>query len=166
MEEAIASSQLEGASTTREVAKEMLRTNRRPRDNAEQMILNNYNASLEIRDLKKDTLTPGMLCHLQEVLTEKTLDNPKAAGRFRLPDEPISVVDSRTGETILRSTPQPKRFESRIREICDLPNTKSKPFVHPLHKAIMLHFANGFIHPFVDGNGRTGLPGQFFTGTC
>src|SRR5581483_4984285 len=91
MEEAIASSQLEGASTTREVAKEMLRTNRRPRNTAEQMILNNYKTILEIRDLKKEQLTPAMLRHLHEMLTKKTLEKPDAAGRFRLADEPVVV---------------------------------------------------------------------------
>ena len=41
-EEAITSSQLEGASTTREVAKEMLEKNLSPKDKSQQMILNNY----------------------------------------------------------------------------------------------------------------------------
>ena len=39
MEEAIASSQLEGAVTTREVAKSMLRTKRKPKNHSEKMIL-------------------------------------------------------------------------------------------------------------------------------
>src|ERR1700733_43978 len=42
MEEAITSSQLEGAATTREVAKEMIRTGRPPRDKDERMIANNF----------------------------------------------------------------------------------------------------------------------------
>jgi hypothetical protein len=44
MEEAIRSSQLEGATTSRRVAKELLRTGRAPRDRSERMILNNYRA--------------------------------------------------------------------------------------------------------------------------
>ena len=40
MEEAIASSQIEGAVTTREKAKDMLRKNKNPRTKSEQMILN------------------------------------------------------------------------------------------------------------------------------
>lgn len=154
MEEAIASSQLEGATTTREVAKEMLRTGRRPHDNAERMILNNYKAILEIRDLKEDKLTPAMLCHLQDVLTEGTLKNPQAAGRFRLAEEEVSVVDVTTDE-ILYTPPPAATLEKRIEEVCDFANAKSKPFVHPIIKAMALHFALGFIHPFVDGNGRT-----------
>lgn len=42
MEEAIASSQMEGASTTRKVAKEMLRKKQKPRDKSQKMIANNY----------------------------------------------------------------------------------------------------------------------------
>jgi hypothetical protein len=42
IEEAITSSQLEGAVTTRRVAKEMLRCGRKPSDRSERMILNNF----------------------------------------------------------------------------------------------------------------------------
>ena len=43
MEEAIASSQMEGANTTRRVAKDMLRKRGKPRNKDQQMIVNNYN---------------------------------------------------------------------------------------------------------------------------
>jgi Fic family protein len=154
MEEAIASSQLEGACTTRQIAKEMLRTKRKPLNEAEKMIRNNYQAILEVRDLKKDRLTPDILCHLQKILTRGTLQNPNAAGRFRLATEPINVVDERTGD-VLHEPPPADQIEWRIREICDFANAVSEPFVHPIVKAAVLHFAIGFVHPFADGNGRT-----------
>jgi hypothetical protein len=44
IEEAITSSQLEGAATTRAVAKDMLQTGRLPRDRGERMIYNNFKA--------------------------------------------------------------------------------------------------------------------------
>jgi len=154
MEEAIASSQIEGAATTREVAKEMLRSERRPRDKGEQMILNNYNAILEIRERKADALTPELLLNLHSVLTENTLDDPGEGGRFRLPGENINVIDFRTNE-VIHTPPPAKEIAGRIQSICEFANQKSKPYVHPLVKAIALHFAIGFVHPFVDGNGRT-----------
>ena len=154
MEEAIASSQLEGASTTRKVAKEMLRAGRKPITDAEKMIMNNYRAILEVRDLKKESLTPKLLCHLQSVLTEDTLDNPDAVGRFRRGDEAIEVVDNVTG-AVLHTPPPADELEWRIKEICDFANSISNPFVHPVVKASILHFAIGYVHPFVDGNGRT-----------
>ena len=59
MEEAIASSQIEGASTTRRVAKEMLRTGRGPRDVSERIILNNYRAIMRNRHAEGRAVDPG-----------------------------------------------------------------------------------------------------------
>ncbi len=154
MEEAIASSQLEGASTTRRVAKEMLRSNRKPQTTAEKMILNNYQAILEVRERKKEKLTPELLCHLQSVLMDGILEKSDGVGRFRRDDEVIQVVDTATN-TILHTPPLASELSWRIQEICDFANTESDPFIHPVVKAAVLHFAIGFIHPFVDGNGRT-----------
>jgi Fic family protein len=153
MEEAIASSQLEGAITTRRVAKEMLRTNRRPRSDSERMILNNYQAILAVRELKDEPLTPEVLRHLQGVLTGGTLAE-EAVGRFRREGEAVEVVDSRTGE-VLHVPPAASEIDWRVREICDFANQVPEPFVHPVVKASVLHFALGYLHPFVDGNGRT-----------
>ena len=61
IEEAISSSQLEGASTTQNVAKEMIRQGRTPRNKSEQMIFNNYQAMHFIRDYKNDPLTPSLV---------------------------------------------------------------------------------------------------------
>src|SRR5690348_10274709 len=58
MEEAITSSQLEGAATTRDVAKEMIRSGRKPRDIGEQMIFNNYLTMQRIAKLKDEPLSP------------------------------------------------------------------------------------------------------------
>src|SRR5437660_4838954 len=61
MEEAITSSQLEGAATTREVAKEMIRTGRQPADKEEQMIFNNFVTMQRITDLKNYAMSPEMV---------------------------------------------------------------------------------------------------------
>ncbi len=154
MEEAIASSQLEGASTTRRIAKEMLRANRTPKNEAERMILNNYQTMLEVRDLKDEKLTPGLLCELQHAIVKDTTSNSDEAGRFRRSNELIQVVDNTKNE-VIHDPPDASELEWRIQEICDFANHDSDPFVHPAIKAIVLHFALGFVHPFVDGNGRT-----------
>jgi Fic family protein len=87
VEEAIRSSQLEGASTTRKVAKEMIRSGRKPADRSERMISNNYRAMEFVRDCAEEQLTPEMLLELHRILTHDSLDNPDAAGRFQAPDE-------------------------------------------------------------------------------
>jgi Fic family protein len=153
MEEAIASSQLEGACTTRKVAKEMLRSQRKPETAGEQMILNNYQAILAIQELQKELLTPQLLLNLQSILMEGSEDKD-IIGRFRRKDENIYVEDTLTKEP-LHIPPHASELEWRLKEVCDFANNVSKPFIHPVIKAVILHFMMGYVHPFVDGNGRT-----------
>jgi Fic family protein len=154
MEEAIASSQLEGAVTTRRVAKQMLREGRRPKNRAERMIFNNYNAILRIRDCKSDDLTLALLKELHSILTTDTLEDSTGEGHFRVAGDNVVVEDSSTHE-VLHTPPSAVSLDERIEEICNFANQRSKPFIHPVTKAIVLHFALGYVHPFVDGNGRT-----------
>lgn len=153
-EEAITSSQLEGASTTRKVAKEMLQSGREPKDRSERMILNNYRAMQFMRSRSHDDLTPAMVLELHRIVTAGTLDDPDGAGRLRLADENIVVADE-TGR-LLHLPPDAGRLEQRMRDLCAFANEdQSSPFVHPVVRAIVLHFWLGYDHPFVDGNGRT-----------
>ena len=154
IEESITSSQLEGAATTREVAKDMLRQGRKPRDRSEQMIYNNYRAMRFILKLADRPLTPNIILELQQIVTEKTLDDPTAAGRLRSPDESIHVADE-TGQ-ILHIPPDANELPQRIEELCDFANSEDETtFRHPVVRAILLHFWIAYDHPFVDGNGRT-----------
>jgi Fic family protein len=154
--EAISSSQIEGATTTRKVAKDMIRQGRAPKDKSEQMIFNNYHAMQFILEFKNEELTPGIILELHKILTEKTLDDENKAGVFRTEeDKDIHVVDETTVK-ILHTPPDAKGLERRIQLICDFANNgQSESFIHPVLKAIVLHFMLAYEHPFVDGNGRT-----------
>jgi Fic family protein len=155
IEESISSSQLEGASTTRDVAKEMLRQGRKPKNPSEQMIFNNYKAMAIIRDFKDDDLTPSLILHLHEVITDNTLDDPSKAGRYRDRNDDIHVIDA-TASVVLHTPPDAEQLPQRIDNICRFANHSSgHEFIHPVIKAIALHFMIGYDHPFVDGNGRT-----------
>ena len=154
IQEAITSSQLEGAVTTREVAKEMLRTGRTPRDKSERMILNNYLTMQEIIRIKDKPLTVPLLLDIHRRVTSETLGNPAAAGRFRRSDEPVLVMD---GEgQVHHDPPSADDLELRAARLCDFANVSaSTPFIPPVVRAIILHFWLAYDHPFVDGNGRT-----------
>lgn len=155
IEEAITSSQLEGASTTREVAKEMIQTGRKPRDRSETMIYNNYQAMQFIRELRDLPLTPKTVLELQRMLTDGAIDDPGAAGRFRRSDEPIVVMDPIVG-TVLHTPPPAAELPERLQAMCAFANSKDeRAFMHPVIRAIILHFWLAYDHPFVDGNGRT-----------
>jgi len=154
IQEAITSSQLEGAATTREIAKEMIKTGRAPRDKSEQMILNNFKTMWRIGKLKDKSLSKELVFDIHKIITDKTLDDKSAAGRFRKPDERIVVAD--LYNEIFHDPPPAKQLEERIVAMCDFANGKTPNyFIHPVIRAIVLHFWLAYDHPFVDGNGRT-----------
>lgn len=156
IEEAITSSQLEGASTTRDEAKNMLRSGRDPRDRSERMILNNYHVMEQIRRLKDEPFTPDRILELHRIISDGTLDDPTAAGRFRRDDERVAVMDA-TQTVKLHEPPPAASLPARLERLCVFANqsAKEQPFVHPVIRAILVHFMLGYDHPFVDGNGRT-----------
>ena len=160
-QEAVTSSQLEGAATTRAAAKEMLRTGRPPRTRGERMILNNYLTMQRIAEWKERPLDESLLFEMHRMVTDGTLDDPGAAGRLRRSDEKITVQDVITGE-VFHSPPPANQLEDRLKALCEFANGSildvGKPlgrFVHPAVRAILLHFWLAYDHPFVDGNGRT-----------
>ncbi len=154
MEEAIASSQIEGAVTTRKKAKEMLRQNKKPTNKSEQMILNNYTTIKRIVEIKNDTLTKDNLLEIHKLITAETFSNKTEEGRYRQDDD-IDVVDTATGE-VVHHPPDKDDIEVLMADLFRFFNDdESKIFIHPLIKACIIHFMVGFIHPFADGNGRT-----------
>lgn len=153
IEESITSSQLEGASTTRRVARQLILTGRQPRGRSETMIFNNYLTMKMIVELKTEKLTPELVLHIHEQVTRSTLDDPAAAGRIRNSSEDIYVAD-REDQAIHRP-PRADTLQERIESMCAFANGASEaPFIHPVLRSIILHFWLGYDHPFVDGNGR------------
>lgn len=159
MEEAIASSVLEGAATTRKAAKDMLRKGRKPRNDSEQMVVNNYMAMKYILKQKDEPLTPELILRIHSIVTEHTIDEAYT-GRYRNNNE-VEVSDRISG-IVYHIPPDYTEIEESITELCRFANSddlkngdKNGVFIHPLIKAIVLHFLIGYIHPFQDGNGKT-----------
>jgi len=158
MEEAIASSQLEGANTARKVAKRMLMEGRKPGTKSERMIVNNYKAMLLIEESYKDgqPMSLDMLLRLHVILTDGTLDDEKDAGRLRSgKGDDVYVVDGQG--TIYHEGPDPAFVKTELDRLIAYANesaSDSKQFTHPIVKAVILHFWIAYLHPFVDGNGR------------
>jgi len=154
IQEAFTSSQLEGAVTTRIVAKEMIRTGRLPCDKSEQMILNNFAAMKHINKLKNELLSKELIFDIYQLVTAKTLDDSSAVGRFRTADEKVHVIDMYN--EVFHDPPPANQLEERMAAMCAFANGRTPEyFVHPAIRAIILHFWMAYDHPFVDGNGRT-----------
>ena len=156
LEEAIASSQLEGAHTTRNAARLMIANKREPRNKDEQMILNNYNTILKIdEDYKNKPLSEELIFELHRMLTNKTIGENET-GRYRRNTDNIVVQGQIGNEDYITHTPPSEKFvKSEMSRLINYANDISdEGFFHPIVKAIFLHFWIGYLHPFVDGNGR------------
>jgi Fic family protein len=155
IEESITSSQLEGASTTAEVARDMIRSGRRPTDRSERMILNNFMAMRFVQENCGSELTPSFVFELHRLVTDGTLEDADRAGRFRTTGDNIVVSDP-YGNT-LHTPPHASELAGRLSAMCDFANSRGDEdtFMHPVVRAILLHFWLAYDHPFVDGNGRT-----------
>jgi len=150
LEEAIASSQIEGAATTTAVALKMLKSGRKPRNVSEQMIFNNWRSIQLITTLTKKPLDIALIIEVHQTITANT-EAASCAGNFR--QQQIYVQDYIDGE-IAHVPPKATLVPKYIEELCAFANT-DEPFIHPIVKAAIIHFMFAYIHPFTDGNGRT-----------
>jgi Fic family protein len=157
IEEAITSSQIEGAATSRRRARELLKSGGKPRTNDEKMILNNYLAMQQIKEgLMDKPLSIEMIKDIQTRLTIDTSVAEKDVGQFRQDideNDMVGVYDS-SDNSILHTPPPAKEIVSRLNGFCAFVNDDSE-FMHPIIKGILIHFYLAYIHPFYDGNGRT-----------
>lgn len=154
MEEAIYSSILEGAVSTREKAKELLLKERKPGTIDEQMIVNNYKTIIKLKEYKNEPLTNELILKIHKQITEDTLKNKSDEGRYRNRNG-INIVDEY--DEIFYTPPSFEELPTLMDALCHFANENgtSTEFLHPVLRAIIIHFLIGYIHPFADGNGRT-----------
>ena len=157
VEEAITSSLLEGAATTRRVAKELLRTGREPRDTSERMVLNNYMAMQRAEEFAGfgEPLAPDHVLELHRIVTDGTLADDAEAGRLQQPGEERVAIFWDDGQ-VLHRPPPANELPVRLEQLCSFANGDTGDgFLHPVVQAVLIHFWVGHDHPFSDGNGRT-----------
>jgi len=155
IEEAITSSQLEGASTTRKRAMEMFRSGKRPADKSEQMIFNNMRGMEFIRQNQDKQLTPELVLAIHTEMMQDTIEE-KDLGRLQtLDDERVNVISNYT-QKVVHEPPSADQLPDRLQAMCDFANGVGETeFFHPVIRAIVLHLWLAYDHPFEDGNGRT-----------
>jgi Fic family protein len=68
----------------------------------------------------------------------------------------MAVFDRDDGKPIHKPPPA-EQLPERMQLLCDFANESDngERFVHPVIRAILLHFWLAYDHPFEDGNGRT-----------
>ncbi|MDA1354600.1 MAG: Fic family protein, partial [bacterium] len=152
--EAITSSQIEGAAVTRRKAKELIRSGNKPKNRDEKMIINNYLTIHRIKsEFYKEEASDELLSQIHIQLTEDTL-KAEDVGRFRedVDDQDIVCVYDDDGK-VLHEPPNAEMLPKYLADLYQFMNDE-REFVHPVLKAIIIHFAIGYIHPYYDGNGR------------
>lgn len=155
-DESISSSQLEGAATTTQVAKELIKRNRKPRSEDERMIVGNYKMMLHAWGMRDQPLSLDLITELHKMGVEGIDDDAYAPGCFRQSNT-VHVVNA--DGAIVHTPPSCENLANRLQHIVDWANVnhdavESTAYIHPLIKAIVLHFCIGYEHPFKDGNGR------------
>lgn len=153
-DESISSSQLEGAATTTQAAKEMLKTRRKPRTPDERMIIGNYRMMAFAWEKRHQPLDCDLIQELHYCGVQGIDDEKYQPGHLRTSND--VVVADKFGE-VVHQPPDHQALGQRLRQLCDWVNSEgdtNNQYLHPLLKAIILHFSIGFEHPFRDGNGR------------
>jgi Fic family protein len=155
-DEAISSSQLEGAATTTRVAKDMLKRHRLPRTPDERMVIGNFKMMNFAWEQRYEPLSVELIAAMHRVGVEGIDDSQYSPGAFRINDD--VVVQDGEGNTV-HSPPPATGLASRLQVLAkwiNQPhnNPHQADYLHPLIKAIALHFVLGYEHPFRDGNGR------------
>lgn len=152
MEEAISSSQLEGAATTSRVAMELLAVGRTPRNKDESMIMGNWRLMQHIETLRGAPLTRMDILDIHRIACSAIDDEKYTPGEVRKNNEVF--VAGRDGE-VIHQPPDFRHLNSLLDALCKEVRNLDEQGIHPLLVACVLHFAVGYIHPFNDGNGRT-----------
>ena len=155
-DEAISSSQLEGAATTTKVAQELLKRNRKPRSPDEKMITGNLKMMQFAWKKRDEDLSVDLILSLHQVGVDDIDNDHYTPGVFRTTDD-VVIADS-DGATVY-TPPAVKGLTRRIKRLVkwvneDHHNADNQYYFHPMVKAMSLHFAIGYEHPFRDGNGR------------
>lgn len=147
-DEAVYSSIIEGAFTTRKEAHALLREGRAPKNKSEQMVKNNYEALTYVLEHIDEPITMQTIFDIYALVTKNTLDEDVALGSFR---QVKVFVKSGHGD-IVHTAPEAKNVERLMNELLSFIQESD---LSPLIKACIAHFYFVYVHPFEDGNGRT-----------
>ncbi|MBI2884552.1 MAG: Fic family protein [Candidatus Omnitrophica bacterium] len=152
VEEAMFSSVIEGAFSTIARARELIVEGKKPRDTSEQMVANNGRVMRYVLEQREAPCSLELMHTIQHMVTEKTLEDEAAAGRFR--DGPVFVVNERR-QTIYEAPPA-GTVQPAMEALANWINEgEQQPFIHPILRAAIIHTYLVYVHPYVDGNGRT-----------
>ena len=145
VDEAVYSSVIEGAFTSREQAADFIRQNKQPRNKSEQMVKNNYDALTYVLEHLEDEISEETILQIAQIVTRSAAEVHVTGYR----DGAVYVTGR---EGVVYTPPQADAVPEMMRSLVEF---VQKSELHPLMKACIAHFYFVYVHPFGDGNGRT-----------
>ena len=145
IDEAVWSSVIEGAFTSKADAARIIRQDKTPSNKSEQMVKNNYQALLYVLDHLEDPITAQTLIDIARIVTHEASDETVEGFRTI----PVYVTGR---EGVVYTPPEAAAVPAMM---ADLIAFIAESELHPLLKACIAHFYFVYVHPFTDGNGRT-----------
>ncbi|WP_409303614.1 Fic family protein, partial [Pseudomonas sp. KCJK8993] len=116
-DEAISSSQLEGAATTTKVAKDLLKRQRGPRTPDEKMIIGNFRMMQFAWKSRDKKLSADLIAELHQVGVENINDDHYRPGVFRCADDSIVVEDG--DGNVVHTPPSADGLEDRLAALAE-----------------------------------------------
>lgn len=105
-----------------------------------------------MQESKAYSFTLDTLLEIHKIATEKMLAS-ESSGKFRL--NQVVIKNARTGQ-ISYMPPPAAEVPFLIEDLINWINDEETKDLHPVIKAGIIHYEISRIHPFLDGNGRSG----------
>lgn len=104
---------------------------------------------------KEQEMSLSLLLEMHQLITADTKDEDGRMPHLRELKDNVFVSDKASG-VIYHQGPDMEFVAKELEKFFAFANDELEDgdFVHPVVKAIMLHFWLGYLHPFTDGNGR------------
>src|SRR3990167_1178935 len=108
--------------------------------------------ALQMASAKNYFLTLEGLLEMHRITTDRILP-PESCGKFRLSQ--VVIRNAQTGQ-ISYMPPPAAEVPFLVEDLINWINDEETKQMHPVIKAGIIHYEISRIHPFLDGNGRTG----------
>ena len=106
----------------------------------------------QMKNAKNYFLTLEGLLEIHRITTERILP-PEVCGKFRM--NQVVIRNSQTGQ-VSYTPPPAAEVPYLIEDLINWINSSETKELHPVIKAGIIHYEISRIHPFLDGNGRSG----------
>ena len=145
LDEAVYSSMIEGAFTSRKEASLFIHGNKEPKNKSEQMVRNNYDALTYVLEHLEEPVTEDIIIQIARIVTRSAAEVPVNGYR-----ESQVYVSRQNGPVY--TPPEASAVPGLMKQLIVFIQTSP---LHPVLKACIAHFYLVYVHPFGDGNGRT-----------